>query len=246
MPKIVGLMVVKNEVDRYLQSCLEWNVPLLDELFVVDDQSTDDTVEMCRQYTENVLVRTDDVPSFMEHEGKFRQYAWDSMNVSPGDWIFVFDADEFFCGTNGTVVDHREALESYISWAERAGDKSITLPIVDIWGHDGVPYRRMDTFWATNVRTCLVNFSKNKKFTDKPMGCFSVPKSYVSPTISSAYFGSLFHVGFLESADRQVKYERYKSLPNHGHSDKHINSIITKPTLREYPGITPKFWRGIR
>lgn len=249
MAKIVGLMVVKNEADRYLQSCLEWHRPMVDDLVVVDDQSTDGTVDICLNYTNNVVVRPDMISSFMEHEGQFRQFAWDSMNilgvVDQGDWVFVFDADEFFSGNHATRLDHRQALEDYIDWAESVDRDAVTMNIIDIWAHEGVPYQRTDTFWAKNHRTCLVKYRNGEKFTDKRMGCFSVPKRYVGP-LSPVSFGNLFHVGYLDPADRDVRYERYTSLKDHGHSKKHIESILKTPVLKEYQGNVPKFWRGIR
>jgi hypothetical protein len=243
-------MVVRNEVDRYLQSCLEWHKPMLDELLIIDDQSDDGTVDVCFQYTNNVVVRPSCESSFMEHEGKFRQFAWDSLRVldlvEPGDWVMVFDSDEFFIGNHTTNLDHRQALEKWIAYAEETGRDSITTNITDIWAHDGVPYRRTDLFWAKNVRTFLVQYRHGEKFTDKPMGCFSVPQAYVSQQLTPISLGGLFHVGHLDPEDRQSKHQRYTSLKNHGHSKKHIDSIITKPTLQEYLGIVPKFWRGLR
>lgn len=73
---IYSYMVTRNESSRYLDACLSWNLPHIDGLAVYDDHSTDDTVELARQHGAKATIRSDDVPSFMEHEGQFRQAAW--------------------------------------------------------------------------------------------------------------------------------------------------------------------------
>lgn len=81
-----GLTVViltKNEEAR-IASCLE-SVAWADEIIVVDDESTDRTVEVCRRYTPKVLVRR------MEVEGAHRNWAYAQAS---NPWVLSLDADE--------------------------------------------------------------------------------------------------------------------------------------------------------
>lgn len=88
MPASVPLSVViitKNEEGR-LAECLEsarWAV----ELIVVDDHSTDRTVELARRYTDHVVQRAMDI------EGVHRNVAY---ALATQEWIFSLDADERF------------------------------------------------------------------------------------------------------------------------------------------------------
>ncbi|MBI4227230.1 MAG: glycosyltransferase family 2 protein [Candidatus Omnitrophica bacterium] len=88
MPTPVPLSVVvitKNEEGR-LADCLE-SARWAAELIVVDDESTDRTVEIARRYTDRVVTRR------MEIEGRHRNAAY---ALATQEWIFSLDADERF------------------------------------------------------------------------------------------------------------------------------------------------------
>lgn len=82
----IGLSVVvltKNEEAR-LTRCLE-SARWADEIIVVDDESTDRTVEIARQFTQRVLSRKMDI------EGRHRNWAYAQ---AKNPWVFSLDADE--------------------------------------------------------------------------------------------------------------------------------------------------------
>ena len=74
--RILGVMPVRDEADRWLDASLSWQKNFLDDIFVYDDRSTDRTLQIALKHTPNVKVRSEDEPSFLEHEGKFRQNCW--------------------------------------------------------------------------------------------------------------------------------------------------------------------------
>lgn len=79
------VIITKNEEGR-LAECLasaKWAA----ELIVVDDESTDRTVEVARRYTDRVITRR------MEIEGIHRNFAYAQATQ---EWIFSLDADERF------------------------------------------------------------------------------------------------------------------------------------------------------
>ena len=57
--RIIASMVLKNEADRYLRAMLQHNHVWWDDLFVYDDQSTDNSVEIAMEYTDHVVIRVD-------------------------------------------------------------------------------------------------------------------------------------------------------------------------------------------
>lgn len=78
------IIITKNEADR-IERCLAPISGWADEIIVLDSGSADETVAICRRYTERVEVT--DWPGF----GKQKQRALDRAR---GDWVLSLDADE--------------------------------------------------------------------------------------------------------------------------------------------------------
>lgn len=243
---IVGSFVVKNEADRYLEWSLRAASQVFDELFVFDDGSTDTTVDIAWEHTQNVFLN--DGVSFMEHEGKFRQRAWemciDALGLVESDYIFVVDADEILGLTNvyddmpvdyNTIVhDVRAEIEDMIAHEE----DSYNIHIPEIQAQkNGSYYVRTDGYWDLNYAPRLAKAVK-KPFYNKKMGSKSIPEEYCVKAITIGSPLKLAHVGYLNPADLQSKYARYSGLKNHGHNDKHIESIIKTPKLQKWNGVT--------
>jgi len=77
-------LMVKN-AEKKVRACLE-SVKWADEIIVVDGQSTDKTVEICREYTDKIYVN-----EFGGDFGNERQFAADKASC---DWVLELDADE--------------------------------------------------------------------------------------------------------------------------------------------------------
>ena len=238
MTKVYGSLVVKNEIGRYLKPCIDWASLFLDEIFVFDDRSTDGSAELARDLGCIVRTRDESTPSFIQHEGQFREAAWAAFeeSIRPAqsrDWVLAFDADEFLVSD----TDVRESLLAAIGKVESNRTVGIVLPFREIFkvDSDGVMYARIDGFWAKVRGPRLFRYLRNGVWNNKPMGCGSEP-NYVSSSRyhSTATCGlSVIHLGYARDADKQDKYSRYSSLVQHGHSDSHIESILAKPHLEE-------------
>jgi glycosyltransferase involved in cell wall biosynthesis len=84
MPQLSAFLITKNEaVD--IEACLKSLSGLADEVVVVDDDSTDDTVSICKRLGARVMHRT------FDGFGTQKQFALDQ---TQGDWVFSIDADE--------------------------------------------------------------------------------------------------------------------------------------------------------
>lgn len=81
--KISVCIICKNE-EKKIEACLQ-SVMWADEIVVVDSGSTDETLVIVNQYTNNVFVR--DWPGFGEQKRRAEALA-------KNDWIFSIDADE--------------------------------------------------------------------------------------------------------------------------------------------------------
>lgn len=82
-PKLSVIIITKNEAEM-IEGCLQ-SVNFADEIIVVDSGSTDQTVEISKQYTPNVYET--DWPGFGIQKNRALSYA-------KGEWILSLDADE--------------------------------------------------------------------------------------------------------------------------------------------------------
>ena len=82
-PTLSVIVITKNEAELIGQ-CLE-SVKWADEIVVVDSGSTDATVDICRRYTDKVVVT--DWPGFGPQKNR-------ALDLATGDWVLSIDADE--------------------------------------------------------------------------------------------------------------------------------------------------------
>lgn len=235
-----GMMIVKNEASRYLESVLSWHQPHMPVWFIVDDGSSDNTKDVCYQFTDQVITRPDDVPSFLEDEAAFRQWAWlqagRHLELNDGDWLFSLDADEFYVP--------REGLESVCANAESIGAAAVRFRMPEIWEADGSElFMRTDGYWNRNKNIRLVKYVRGAQFRTGKMGGGSVPKSYEKYATVLDSNDSILHFGYMQPSDRYEKFERYNANKN-VHSSTHIESIPIRPTLQSWTGVCPSWWLG--
>jgi glycosyltransferase involved in cell wall biosynthesis len=240
MTRVLGSMVMRNEEDRYLASCLSWSTQFLDKVFVYDDQSTDASPQIARDLGCIVDVRPDDVPSFLEDEGRFRLAAWKAFELQakprPGDWVFSFDADEFLVAEGG----ERAALDTAVRGAKNSRSVGVILPFPEVFMYaDGSLWHRTDGFWGGIKGPRLFEYRTGGEWKMKKMGCGSEPTYVGRGPFLSRHAISVLHLGYAKDEDKTSKYERYSSLENHGHNNDHVNSIVKRPTLKRWTGKTP-------
>ncbi|MFA5142631.1 MAG: glycosyltransferase family 2 protein [Candidatus Omnitrophota bacterium] len=85
MEKIpVSVVVITKNEENNIADCLK-SVSWADEIVVLDDDSTDKTVTIARQYTDRVSARKMDI------EGRHRNYAY---GLAKNKWVLSLDADE--------------------------------------------------------------------------------------------------------------------------------------------------------
>lgn len=95
--KVVLSMIVKNESKNFLESVLKEAVQLVDEAVIIDDASTDNTVEICEKLLKNIphrIIRNK--KSMFSVEYKLRMKQWKETLKSNPDWILFLDADDIF------------------------------------------------------------------------------------------------------------------------------------------------------
>lgn len=83
-PTLSVILITKNEAHNVVK-CLD-SVSWADEIIVLDSGSSDNTVDLCRQYTSQVF--TTDWPGFGPQKNR-------ALNRATSDWVLSIDADEF-------------------------------------------------------------------------------------------------------------------------------------------------------
>lgn len=266
---VYALMVTHNAADRYLECALTHLKPHVEGILVFDDGSNDDTVNIARRFTPWVVSRPDHVPSFLEHEGRFREAAWAQLECSaypePGDWVLSVDSDEVLICHEPHLPKMPYRLRGLTGWAESCGADAVELTIPEAFALD--PLRiRVDAMWE-NIHTArLFAWRPDARWafrdaedrlreqgTLPPVGDPARPGAMACPAGPAgdqppvfAPFGSvqLIHLGYADAAGRSERYERYRT--RRGHNPVHVESILSEPTLREWQGPPVDVWRGVR
>jgi len=78
-------MIVKNE-EKYISNCLKSIKDVVDEIIIVDTGSTDQTIEICKKFTNNILK--------FPWNNSFADARNFGLKEAKGDWILWLDADE--------------------------------------------------------------------------------------------------------------------------------------------------------
>lgn len=90
MNNLTAIILTKDE-QLHIRRCLENISPICDKIFVIDCFSTDDTVKICRCFT-NVEVIQREWPGLY---AKQLNWAIDNCKIET-DWVLRIDADEYF------------------------------------------------------------------------------------------------------------------------------------------------------
>lgn len=81
----ISAFIPAQDVERIIEDCLK-SITWVDEIFIVDGFSTDNTIEICKRYPNVKIVQH-------EYENSGAQRMWGMPQVKH-DWIFVIDSDE--------------------------------------------------------------------------------------------------------------------------------------------------------
>ena len=99
MPNISAILITKNETLN-LRECLLSIQDLVSEIIIVDSQSTDDTIEIAKEFGAKIFI-TDDWPGFGIQKNR-------ALDKATNDWVLSIDADERL--TPALTQEIREAI----------------------------------------------------------------------------------------------------------------------------------------
>lgn len=118
MPTLSAYIICKNESET-IADCLE-SVKWADEIIVLDSGSTDNTLEIAKQYTDQIYI-DDDWQGFGIQKQRAQSYA-------SGDWVLTIDADE------RVTPELRKDIEKIVQQNDQS--KVYAVPILpNVFGH---------------------------------------------------------------------------------------------------------------
>ncbi|MGG4496468.1 glycosyltransferase [Brevibacillus reuszeri] len=204
-PKITLSMVIHNEADKHLAYVLSKHREYIDEAVIIDDGSTDNSLEICHEVLKGIplhLVKNT-TSQFAHNEVDLRKQQWQETIKFEPEWIVNMDADEVF--EDGFPPNARALL------ASEARDVCC-FRLYDMWSDS---HYREDPYWHAHgiYRPFILRYRPNHRYTwkEQPLHCGRFPSNIFELPSFLSYF-RVKHLGWASDSIRQEKYARYKRL----------------------------------
>ncbi len=236
LPRVVAMMPVRNEENRYLAQVLSRLAPLVDVIVAYDDRSSDATVEVCRA-SSKVDVHLGASPLLPVDEAVLREKLWRLALLHEPEWILALDADE-------------ELEERAVGELPRLMDQSdydvIACRIFDFWKSethvrvDG-PWNPWNRFSPIAVRVVA---GMPAAWPSRRIHCGRFPQAYLD---RSTFYSHLRvrHYGWARQDDHLRKYLFYRErdLALAGEVRQHTESILSaRVALEPWLDAKPAPW----
>lgn len=182
-PLLSVIIITKNE-ESVIRSCLA-SVQWADEIIVLDSGSEDDTVTICREYTDKVYVT--DWPGYGRQKNRALAYV-------TGEWVLALDADErvspelkasiqqAICSEQPAVAYYCQRRSQFLGKTMYHGD----------WGSD----------------KCLRLFKKGHAHFSEDL----VHERLIPQGPTAQLTGFLWHDSIADFSELLIKLERYSTL----------------------------------
>ncbi|WP_304340564.1 glycosyltransferase family 2 protein [Metaclostridioides mangenotii] len=207
-PTLTLSMIVKNEEGRYLKKALESAREYIDNAVIIDDASTDNTIEICKEALKGIpLTLILNKESKFSNEIDLRKQQWRETISTDPDWILFLDADEIFEDKFKDNV--KELMINY-------DIDSYMFRLYDFWNED---HYRDDNLWRAHnsYRVFMIRYQKNfdYKFNETAQHCGRMPYNVGELQYCLSNM-RLKHYGWSCEEDRIEKYNRYLKLDPNG------------------------------
>ena len=228
-PKLTLSMVMKNEANKDLARVLQEHRHYIDAAVVIDDGSTDNSIELCRSILQGIPLQIiENSASKFANEVELRKQQWRATVATNPEWILNLDADELF--ENRFRQEVRMLIE--------APDTDVWyFRLYDFWDED---HYREDEYWNAHstYRPFLLRYRPGfvAEWNEVAQHCGRFPKSIktlpykVSPL-------RLKHLGWADPKDRMAKYQRYMELDpeaRYGWKEQYESILDPNPRLVEW------------
>lgn len=198
--RLVTALLVRDEADKYLPRVLKRCAEFSDEILVLDDGSTDDTVTIATEM--GCLVKQRPQSGMWGNESPARAELFErATKLAKGGWVLVNDGDQLLVG------DPRPLVETWES-------NTICFPLYDLWDSENT--FRADGYWAGYrvarpwlVRPSFVPDGWTPQWSGRGLHCGHLPINWpmVCPVQTDMIYWA--HLGYLTKSHREQKYARY-------------------------------------
>lgn len=218
--KIVEMLLVKDEADRYLGRWLNRMDKICDEIVALDNGSTDKTVKMLKKHSKVKVVEESLMP-FSEGERDLRRMLFEMAMARKPNWIMAFDADEFVEDAMDKELGRLTAGEGVWWWSFR---------FFHFWGSE--EYYRSDKLWNPEVgnvgpRMMAVDEGYGYEFHERNFACGSIPINWIREKHGEFSGLRIKHLGYARPEDIVKKGFWYLEKDGgKSHAGSHIKSIL--------------------
>ncbi|WP_068618310.1 glycosyltransferase family 2 protein [Paenibacillus tuaregi] len=224
--KLTLTMIVKNESGRYLEKVLAEHRQYIDAAVIIDDGSTDNTLDLCKEYLEGIpLHLVSNTSSKFSNEIELRKQQWRETAATQPEWILNLDADEMF---------ETRFVKELPKLLNQTHTDAFCFRLYDFWDEE---HYREDQFWNSHqtYRPFLLRYRTNFEYTwrETPQHCGRFPNNiFQLPNALSDI--RLKHFGWMKKEDRIQKFKRYMELDpsgEFGSMSQYLSILDERPNL---------------
>ncbi len=203
---IYGIMRIKDEA-RWIEKVLASLTPVCDQVLILDDHSTDDTVAICKQFPE---VTVFDSPFEGLQETRDKQWLLGKLGevAKPDDPVVCIDGDEELAPGSHDEIRQLAAMTS--------GCDAYRFQILYLW--DSPNQIRVDGIYGRFTRPSFFRYRPGAKFVSRTAGgfhCGNVP----DPIALGVSGVKILHYGYMHKEDRIRKWKWYSSIDPHNKAE---------------------------
>ena len=243
VPKIIAIYRIRNE-ERWIKKSLESISEICQEIIILDDCSTDKTVEICKKFPSVVEIyeRKDELPL---NEVRDKKIIWEMAMKRNPDFILKLDGDEVFAPNSKDII-FNEIMNLY------PNDLNFSLQLMYIYDK---PNQWRTDAWFDNIyhiRLIRINeYTKDLKFEESgyPGNAHSLhlpPTKYV-PVRSDV---KILHYSLYDKKIRTRKFDYFHEVDPGGSDFNGYKDLISGDVdesvleLKILP--EGKFWKEIK
>ncbi|MGC6508866.1 MAG: glycosyltransferase family 2 protein [Myxococcota bacterium] len=226
--RLVFSTIMRNEADKFLHDVISHAAQYVDAFLVIDDCSTDESIEVCRQAAGNVplYLYSPPQPLYLRSEFYIRSLQWALTAELNPEWILLLDADEVF----------EDKVFHQIEQIMKSPTLRVGFPKFDMWNE--TEYRD-DEFWCPHNRLWAHLIRYRPEFTKwhkAKVHSGRHPLEYMSTEVAKCPL-RIKHLGWSREAERRRKHEWYLQIddkPYAGNAALYSHIMDPNPTLKPW------------